>query len=35
LAQSGHAMMQRTCPLSGAKRTWSKGGVMPAHDLLL
>src|SRR5262249_199434 len=34
LAQSGHALLHRTCPLLGAKRTWpNRLGIYPLHDL--
>src|SRR5262245_51906130 len=34
LAQSGHALVPRTCPLLGAKRTWpNRPGIYPLHDL--
>src|SRR5262249_16330697 len=33
-AQSGHALVHRTCPLLGAKRTWpNRPGIYPLHDL--
>ena len=32
LAQSGHAILHRTCPLSGVKRTWLIGAHMSACD---
>jgi hypothetical protein len=32
LAQSGHPLLQRTCPLLGVERTWSVAVQMSAGD---
>jgi hypothetical protein len=32
MTQSGHPKLQRTCPLSGVKRTWRFAAQMSAFD---